>query len=547
MLHVKIRGVTAAVFILCSIVLALPLTPEAKAQAPLALTPQGEWSPATRYVEDDLVTARGSTWRARRTNRNKVPGQTAPSTADDWEQFAAGLNPLGAWDAATKYHLDDLVVHQGSSWRAKRTNLGKAPPIRPNDWEQFAARGTRGPAGADGAQGAQGAQGPQGPQGLQGAQGPKGDQGARGPRGPQGPAGPNTVADGSVSEPAINFSSSTSTGVFSPATGKIALAAGGALFLHSIGDRNTALGFQALQANTTGFGNTALGSDALESNISSSNTAVGSRALQANTTGFANTALGSNALESTTDATSNTAVGARALFSNTVGNGNTALGRSALENNTTGGGNIAIGHNAGILPIAPSGSIFIANAGASADTSTIKIGFTQTTTFIAGIRARTTGANNAVPVLIDSNGQLGTVSSSRRYKDDVQPMSDVSAALLKLRPVTFRYKKPYADGAKPIQYGLIAEEVAEVLPDLAVFDADGRPETVKYHLLPSFLLAAYQRQSETVRSQAEQAERQQKIIQAQAGEVADLQRRLAMIEARLANPDRREATARRSD
>jgi hypothetical protein len=143
-------------------------------------------------------------------------------------------------------------------------------------------------------------------------------------------------------------------------------------------------------------------------------------------------------------------------------------------------------------------------------------------------------------VVIDSSGQLGTMSSSRRYKQDIEPMGDMRAVLLKLRPVTFRYRKPFDGGAKPIQYGLIAEEVAEVMPDLAVSDDDGRPETVKYHLLPSLLLAAYQRQSETVRWQSD-------TIRSQAGQIAALERRLGMIELLLTQSDRRQAAAQHLD
>jgi hypothetical protein len=323
------------------------------------------------------------------------------------------------------------------------------------------------------------------------------------------------VANGSQGAPAINFASSSSTGIFSPATGKIALATAGNLFLHNKGASNTALGASALAANSPGSGNTALGDIALANNTGSLNTAVGAGALDINT-GNNNTAVG----------------GFGPLGRNTTGSDNTAVGSGALGNNTTGSNNIAIGKSAAAAPSAPSNSIFIGNFGAGADTNTIKIGTqgTQTSTFIAGIRGATVSGN---AVLVNSSGRLGTTTSSRRYKEEVEPMRDMSAALMKLRPVTFRYKQPYDDGAKTIQYGLIAEEVAEVLPDLAVVNADGRPETVKYHLLPSLLLAAYQRQSETVRSQAEH--------------IAALERRLAVIEARLANPDRREATARRLD
>jgi hypothetical protein len=352
-----------------------------------------------------------------------VPGSTAPSTADDWEQFAAGLNPLGPWDAATRYHLDDLVIHLGSAWRALRTNRNKVPHNRPDDWEQFAARGARGPAGEpgpQGPQGLQGVQGEQGPPGPQGATGATGPQGPQGATGPQGPPGPNTVANGSVGAPAINFASSSSTGIFSPATGKIALATAGNLFLHNKGASNTALGASALAANSPGSGNTALGDIALANNTGSLNTAVGAGALDINT-GNNNTAVG----------------GFGPLGRNTTGSDNTAVGSGALGNNTTGSNNIAIGKSAAAAPSAPSNSIFIGNFGAGADTNTIKIGTqgTQTSTFIAGIRGATVSGN---AVLVNSSGRLGTTTSSRRYKEEVEPMRDMSAALMKLRPVTFR-------------------------------------------------------------------------------------------------------------
>ena len=115
----------------------------------------------------------------------------------------------------------------------------------------------------------------------------------------------------------------------------------------------------------------------------------------------------------------------------------------------------------------------------------------QASAFIAGIQGVTTGNNNAVPVLIDSNGQLGTVSSSRRYKEDIQDMADASSGLLRLRPVRFRYKKPFADGSQPVQYGLVAAGVPEVYPDLVARSANGQMETVKYQVLGSMLLTNY--------------------------------------------------------
>ena len=127
----------------------------------------------------------------------------------------------------------------------------------------------------------------------------------------------------------------------------------------------------------------------------------------------------------------------------------------------------------------------------------------QTSLFAAGIRGVTTGNNDAIPVVIDSNGQLGTVSSSRRFKEEIHDMDTVSRGLMRLRPVTFRYQKPFADGSKPIQYGLIAEEVADVYPDLVAHSADGQIETVKYQVLDSMLLNELQKEHKQVQEQAE--------------------------------------------
>jgi len=159
----------------------------------------------------------------------------------------------------------------------------------------------------------------------------------------------------------------------------------------------------------------------------------------------------------------------------------------------------------------------------------MRIGFnygnvaTQTATFIDGISGATTGLPGAA-VVIDANGQLGTISSSRRYKEDIQPMADASDRLLNLRPVQFRYKKPDANGEKPIQYGLIAEEVAEVLPELVVTNKDGQPETVAYHLLPAMLLNELQKEHG-------QLTKQKKVIQDQAAQIAKLEAQASEVEA----------------
>jgi hypothetical protein len=240
------------------------------------------------------------------------------------------------------------------------------------------------------------------------------------------------------------------------------------------------------------------------------NTAVGTGAL-ANNGAFDNTASGSYALFSN-EGSYNTASGNGALFSNTTGNGNTASGAGALGNNTTGSNNIAIGFDAASnVSVGNSNNIHIGSEGASGDNGTIRIGgnttlgdpANQTSFFASGIRGATTGANDAIPVVIDSHGQLGTVSSSRRFKEDIEDMGDASRALLRLRPVTFRYQKPFNDGSKPVQYGLIAEEVAEVFPDLVARSADGQIETVKYQVLDSLLLNELQREVRQVQQQAD--------------------------------------------
>jgi hypothetical protein len=259
----------------------------------------------------------------------------------------------------------------------------------------------------------------------------------------------------------------------------------GALPPTTTGTQNTAVGDGALQSNTTGYNNTAVGRSALQSNTTGSgNDAIGVSALAFNTTGYGNIADGNAALVLNTTGYSNVAYGTTALKQNTTGCCNIAIGNSALYNNTTGSNNIAIGsNNANAFNITTSSNnIDIGNQGTVTDSGAIRIGTagTQTSTFIAGIYGVTTGNNNAVPVLIDSNGQLGTISSSLRYKEEIHDMGDTSSGLLRLRPVTFRYKKPFSDGSQPIQYGLIAEEVAEVYPDLVARSADGQIETVKY-------------------------------------------------------------------
>ena len=224
--------------------------------------------------------------------------------------------------------------------------------------------------------------------------------------------------------------------------------------------------------------------------------------------GTHNTFLGRNAGNFTLTGSNNTAVGESALFLNTSGARNTAVGEDALRN-TTGDDNTAVGQDAGFRATTGDHNIYLgANVGGvPGEANTMYLGRvgTQTTTFIAGVRGITTGAD-AIQVLIDSIGQLGTVSSSRRYKEDIQDMGRASAGLLDLRPVTFRYTQASTDGATPIQYGLIAEEVAAIYPDVVVYNDAGQPETVQYRKVNAMLLNEVQRQHRQIEAQQEQLE-----------------------------------------
>ncbi len=297
----------------------------------------------------------------------------------------------------------------------------------------------------------------------------------------------------------------------------------GALQNNMTGVNNVASGVNALQANTTGSSNTALGQSALFNNTTAdNNTAIGHHSLFNNTTGFNNIASGLSALASNTTGNSNTAYGINSLQFSTTGDSNTGIGLNALQSNTTGTNNTAIGTSAGNALTSGSNNIDIGNVGVAGESGIIRIGTTgnQSKTFIAGIRGVTTGVANGVTVLIDGNGQLGTISSSRRYKEDIADMGDTSARIGALRPVTFRYKNPYADGGKPVQYGLIAEEVAEVFPELTVFNEDGQPETVKYQDITPLLLNEF----------LKERRRTKDVETALREENADLKKRLERLE-----------------
>ena len=304
----------------------------------------------------------------------------------------------------------------------------------------------------------------------------------------------------------------------------------GALSNNTIGGGNTATGFNALLDNTGGRNDTATGSHALENNTNGSentatgdhalfanttgnaNTAIGSIALDSNTTGFGNTATGAGALASNTSGASNTATGTDALFSNT-GSGNMAIGFNALSSNTTGGNNIALGQSAGANLTTGNSNIDIGNEGVAGESDTIRIGTvgTQTATYIAGIREAPLIHGTAVAVGITADGQLGVRASSARFKDSVKPMDKASEAIFSLQPVTFRYKK---DPAALPQFGLVAEEVAKVNPDLVARDVEGKPFTVRYDEINAMLLNEFLKEHRTVQDLKAVVAQQQKQIEA---------------------------------
>jgi hypothetical protein len=272
-----------------------------------------------------------------------------------------------------------------------------------------------------------------------------------------------------------------------------------ALLFNTTGDSNTAVGVSALQSNTEGGFNTATGFQALFGNTTGDfNTANGGNALVFNTTGVNNTANGYGALEFNTDGGNNTAMGIFALQDNTTGGGNTAVGSAALASNTTGGDNTGVGNEAG-SSITGSGNVCI-GAGVN--------GFAGESN-ITRIRNVYESVATDRAVYVTADGRIGTLSSSRRYKEEIIPMNQASDALFALKPVTFRYKKAI-DPARVLSFGLIAEEVAEISPELITRDKEGKPQTVRYEAVNAMLLNEFLKEHGKVEKQACEIE-QQKI------------------------------------
>jgi hypothetical protein len=252
-----------------------------------------------------------------------------------------------------------------------------------------------------------------------------------------------------------------------------------ALNKNDLGDDNTATGFQAMLESGTGSRNTATGQSALQHNgtLGNDNTATGASALYRNTHGFSNTASGASSLFANTTGSRNMAAGFQALHRNTTGERNTAIGDGSLSNNTIGSFNVALGAGAGSGVITANDVICIGRAVNGVNVSG--------TCFIGNIRGVTTQNANALPVVIDGAGQLGTVASSERFKKDIAIMGQASEGILSLRPVTFHYK---TDGENTPQFGLIAEDVAKVNPNLVVRDKNGEICTVRYEAVNAMLL-----------------------------------------------------------
>ena len=276
-----------------------------------------------------------------------------------------------------------------------------------------------------------------------------------------------------------------------------------ALLNLTTGGFNAAVGFLSLRSNTTGSFNTAIGAGTLFVNTADQNTAVGAAALL-NTNGGQNTATGAFALFNNTGGIQNTANGFLTLFNNTTGSDNTASGLQALQANTTGEGNTAVGDAA--LASNTTGEFntalgLLAGSNVIAANNVICIGVAgfdvSNSCFIGNIRGASVSPD-AIPVFVDSSNKLGTMTSSKRFKKDIKTMDKDSEAILALKPVTFQYKD---DKTGTPQFGLIAEEVAEVNPGLIVRDKEGKPYTVRYDQINAMLLNEFLKEHRTVKEQ----------------------------------------------
>jgi trimeric autotransporter adhesin len=302
---------------------------------------------------------------------------------------------------------------------------------------------------------------------------------------------------------------------------------------------NTAVGLFSLRSNTTGGFNTAIGAGTLLFNTGEQNTATGAAALLSNTTGTSNTAMGEAALFSNTTGAFNTAVGAGVLITNTTGNANTALGLDALSSNTTANNNTAIGEDALNSNTTGSGNTVAGfNSGFAVTTANnvICIGAgvaganVNDSCYIGSIFGQTSSAGTAV--FIDSNNKLGTSTSSKRFKEEIKPMNNASEALFSLKPVSFRYKKEI-DPASKSQFGLVAEEVEKVNPELVVRDKEGKPYSVRYDQVNAMLLNEFLKEHKAFVEEQRKVEEQGAMIARQQRQIEALSAGLQKVSAQL--------------
>ena len=308
-----------------------------------------------------------------------------------------------------------------------------------------------------------------------------------------------------ASNTAIGFAAlgSNTTGDFNTAAGS------GALLLNTTGSQNTATGVNALVNNSTGTSNTANGVNTLFRNTTGfQNAATGVQALFSNTTGFHNTAAGFQALFSNTTGNHNTADGDNALVHTTTGILNTAMGAHALDQNVTGSSNAALGFQAG-LNITGSGNVCVGE-------NILGVAGESNVTRIRNIGS--TAQANGIFVTVGAGGKLGFQVSSRRYKDDIKPMDKASEALFALKPVSFRYKKEIDPGRSP-DFGLIAEDVATVNPNLVARDEEGKIVTVRYQAVNAMLLNEFLKEHRTVQELKQQIAALTATVEEQATQI----------------------------
>jgi len=328
--------------------------------------------------------------------------------------------------------------------------------------------------------------------------------------------GTNALLHVNLDESGCHNTASGDDALYSDTSGSYNTATGfSSLFSNTTGNDNVAAGYESLYFNTTGDNNTASGYASLYSNTTGgNNTAVAYKSLYSNTTGTNNAAVGFGTLYFNTTGADNDALGSYALYENQTGIRNIGIGSEALYYNKTGSDNVAVGYHAGNSLTSGSNDIYISNVGVATESGIIRIGTsgTQTAAYIAGIESsKVTGS----AVYITSSGQLGVLASSERYKTDVQTMGSASDRLHELRPVTFKLK---TDPEGAVQYGLIAEEVAKVYPELVTRAADGRVSGVRYEELAPMLLNEMQEQQQRIAAQ-------EAINSAQAAEIRDLKQR----------------------